>query len=189
MAAQSQVLRTRYIQRATSRTNISSKCRKCMAKEETINPIPVSGHCLFRINITNDMIHWCLCRKYQIQFSNKCYEHQPEVVVKNDQAKLFWDYSIRTDRVIRAHRSDVNLVEKTTKNISLIDVAVPWDSRMEDNGRDKIEKYHDLRKELRRLWNMQVKVVLIITGMLDTISTSLKENLEKVEANMALGLV
>ena len=39
MPVQDQALRTRYIQRAIDRSNISSKYRKCNGKEETINHI------------------------------------------------------------------------------------------------------------------------------------------------------
>ena len=68
---------------------------------------------------------------------NKWYEHQPQPVTENENAKLLWDYGIRTDRVIPAHRSDLTLVNKTNSKASLIDVAVPWDSRAEQKDKKK----------------------------------------------------
>ena len=70
-------------------------------------------------------VHWNLCKKYQMPCSNKWCEHQPQSVTENENAKLLRDYSIRTDRVIPAHRPDLTLVDKTTNKVSLIDVAVP----------------------------------------------------------------
>ena len=63
--------------------------------------------------------------------SNKWYDHQPQPATENEKAKLLLDYSIRTDRVIPAHRPDLTLVDKTNNEVSLIDVVVSWDSRVE----------------------------------------------------------
>ena len=175
MAAQDQALRTRYIQRAIDGTNISSKCRKCNVKEETINhivsecPALAQNQYKKRHDSVAKTLHWSLCKKYQLTCSDKWYEHQPAGVAENEQAKLLWDYSIRTDRVIQAHRPDLTLIDKIANKVSLIDVAVPWDSRVEMKEREKIEKYQDLRIEIRRIWDMPVEVVPIIIGALGTI--------------------
>ena len=109
MAAQDQALRTRYIQRAIDGTNISPKCGKCNQKGETINHIISEGPALAqnqykrRHDTVARAVHWNLCQKYQMPCSNKWNEHQPQPVTENENAKLLWDYSIRTDRVISAH--------------------------------------------------------------------------------------
>ena len=58
-------------------------------------------------------------------------------MTENENAKLLWDYSIRTDRVIPAHRPDLTLVDKTINKVSLIDVALPWDSIAEQKKQEK----------------------------------------------------
>ena len=60
-------------------------------------------------------------------------------MTENGNAKLLWDYSIRTDRVITAHQPDLTLVDKTVNIVLLIDVAVPWDSRAEQNEQERKE--------------------------------------------------
>ena len=50
------------------------------------------------------------------------------------------DYSIRTDKVIAEHRPDLTPVDKTNNKVSLIDVAVTWDSRAEQKEQEK-DKY------------------------------------------------
>ena len=52
-------------------------------------------------------------------------------MIEKENAKLLFYYSIRTDRVIPAHRPVLTLVDKTINKASLIDVVVPWDSRAE----------------------------------------------------------
>ena len=59
--------------------------------------------------------------------SNKWYEQKPQPMTENENAKPFWDYCIRTDRVIPAHRPDLTLDDKTINKVSLIDDAVPCD--------------------------------------------------------------
>ena len=145
MAAQDQALRTRYSQRAIDGTNISPKCRKCNQKDKTINHIASECTALAqnqykkRHNTVAKAVHWNLCNKYQMPYSNKWCEHQTQPVTENENAKLLWHYSIRTDRVILARRPDLTLVDKTINKISLIDVAVPWDSRAEQKEQERKE--------------------------------------------------
>ena len=138
MAAQDQALRTTYIQRAINRSNNSPKCKKCYQKDKTINHItsecPALAH-KKRHDTVARALHWNLCKKYQISCSNKWYEYQPQPMTENENAKLLWNYGITIYRVIPAHRPDLTLVDKTNNKVSLIDVAVPWDSR---------DKYQDL---------------------------------------------
>ena len=95
--------------------------------------------------------------------------------MENENEKLLWDYSIRTDRVIPAHRPDLTRIDKTINKISLIDVAVPWDTRAEQKNQENRDKYQDLRIELRRLWDKPVEIAPIIIGALGTITQVPKE--------------
>ena len=92
--------------------------------------------------------------------------------------------------MIQAHRPDLTLVNKTNNKVSLIDVAVPWDSRVEQKEQEKKKiDNQDLRIELKRLWDMPVEIVPIIIGALGTIPKSLKRNLEELGADVAPGLL
>ena len=145
MAAQDQVLRTRYIRG----TNISPICKKCNHKDETINhiaserPALVQNQYKKRHDTGARAVHWNLCKKYQMSCSNKWYEHQPQPVTENENAKLLWDYGIRPDRVIPAHQPNLTLVDKTNK-ISLIDVA-----EQKEQGRKKKKKKKKKEREIK----------------------------------------
>ena len=189
---QDQALRTSYIQRAIAGTNISPKCRKCNQKDETINHIDSECPALsqkqykMRHDTVARVVHWNLCKKYQMPCSNNWYEQQPQPVTENENAKLLWDYRIRIDRVITTHQPDLTLVDKTNKKVLLTDVAVPWVSRAEQKKQEiKGDKYQNLRIELRRLWDKPVEIVPIIIGALGTIPKSLKRDLEELGADVA----
>ena len=54
-----------------------------------------------------------------------------------------------------------------------MDFAIPSDSRIETKEYEKLEKYQDLARELKKLWNMNVRVIPIIIGALGTIPRDL----------------
>ena len=62
-------------------------------------------------------------------------KHKP--VTENKHAKLLWGNGIKTDKVITAHRSDLTLVDKTNNKVSLMDTAVPWNSRAVQEEQEK----------------------------------------------------
>ena len=46
---------------------------------------------------------------------------------------------------------------------------------------EKLDKYFDLTRELKKLWNMKVTVIQIIVRALDTISKNVEKRLEELE--------
>ena len=45
-----------------------------------------------------------------------------------------------------------------------MDFAAPADHRVKFNESEKKDKYLDLASELKQLWNMKVRLILIVTG-------------------------
>ena len=45
------------------------------------------------------------------------------------------------------------LVDKKAKSCVIIDVAIQSDCRIREKEIEKIEKYQNLKRELKRLWN------------------------------------
>ena len=56
-------------------------------------------------------------------------------------------------------------------------VAVPADHRLKMKENEKIDKYLDLVGELKKIWNMKVKVISIVVGALGTVPKSLEKKL------------
>ena len=101
------------------------------------------------------IVRWKLVRKCNFEAGDKWYEHEPEIVLENEDYKILWDFSIKTDHVIEARRPDLVVVDKKERSCKIIDFAVPGDSRIEKE-KDKIEKYQDLRRESQKIWNIKV---------------------------------
>ena len=88
--------------------------------------------------------------------------------------------NIQCDHLIEARRPDIVVVSKGERKCSIIDIAVPGDSRTSDNEKEKVEKYQDLKREIKRIWNVRsVIVVPVIFGALASITKKLDDWLEK----------
>ena len=77
------------------------------------------------------IVHWKLAGKCNFEAGDKCYEHEPESVLENEDYKILSDFSIQTDHVIEAWRPDLVVVDKKERSCKIIDFAVPGDSRIE----------------------------------------------------------
>ena len=51
------------------------------------------------------------------------------------------------------------LVDKSKKSCHIIDVAIPEDSGVKEKDFEKAEKYQNLARELRRIWEVKTNVV------------------------------
>ena len=63
----------------------------------------------------------------------------------------------------------------------MVDFAVPADHRIILKESEKKDKYLDLARELKELWNMKVTIVPIVIGALGTITKWLLKGLEELE--------
>ena len=58
------------------------------------------------------------------------------------------------------------------KHMFLIDVAIPDDGRMAAKFQEKMQKYTDLKFEVRKMWEQPVFVVPVILGALRSVPPS-----------------
>ena len=187
VAAQDQVLSTNAIKVKIYNQSGSPMCRLCGVKEETVDHL-VS--CCEKIAQTDykgrhdrvaTLIHWSLCKQYGFPRCDNWWTHQAEKVLENDDFKVLWDFSIRTDKVIEAHRPDIVIVDKRSKEALLVDVAIPGDARVAIKETEKINKYQDLAIEVQRLWELRkVKVVPIVIGALGAVPVAFRKHLKSL---------
>ena len=62
----------------------------------------------------------------------------------------------------------------------IIDFAIPYNSRVDKKEAEKIEKYQDLAREIKRLWNTQVKIISVVIGALGTTPRLLPKRLKDI---------
>ena len=121
------------------------------------------------------MLHWNLCKKYHLPAAEKCWENKIEKVLQNNEAKILWDFKIQTDKHLAHNIPYITVVEK--KQVWLVDVAIPSDSRIQQKEVEKITKYQDLKIEVERLWERKATVVPVVIGALGAISRDLTKHL------------
>ena len=84
--------------------------------------------------------------------------------------------------MIPARRPDLIIInKKKRKFVKLSTFAVLEDHRIILKASEKKDKYLDLAKELKKLWNMKVTIVPIVIGALGTITKGLLKGLEDLE--------
>ncbi|XP_072173963.1 uncharacterized protein [Diadema setosum] len=186
IAAQEQALSTNALKAKIQKRDVDATCKICRERDETVQHIVCGCSKLAqkeykrRHDKLAQVLHWELCRKHEIPCESKWYMHKPQKVSENDQVKILWDFDVQTDNVIQHRRPDIIVVERARQMCTIVDVAVPGDSRVAEKEKEKIEKYQDLARELRRLWNMRTKVIPIVVGALGTTPKQLRRHLDDV---------
>ena len=195
-SAQEQALRTNYTKFHIDKTADSPLCRMCGERGESIyHLISECGKLAQReYKRRHDdvarYVHWQLCQNVGIESCDKWYEHKPECVMENNDYKIYWDFMIQCDRMIEARKPDVVLIAKRTKDVRIIDIAIPGDKRVKDKEIEKLEKYQMLKEEVRRLWKMKTVTVLpIVIGALGAVSQRFTGYVNKVGANIRLEIM
>ena len=121
-------------------------------------------------NRVGKVIHWELCKKLKLDHSNKWYLHNTKSVLVNDTHKLFWNFEIQTDPLISARQPELIIINKKERTSRIEDFSVPADHRVKFKESEKMDKYLDLARELKKLWNMKVAITPIVIGALGTVT-------------------
>ena len=108
--------------------------------------------------------------------------HNPAPALENDTHKLLWYFNIQTDQLIPPRRLVLTIINHKKKRIcKIFDFAVPLDHRINRKESEKKDKYLNLARELKKLWNMKVTIVPIVIGALGTITKGLLKGLEDLD--------
>ena len=81
---------------------------------------------------------------------------------------------------IYGRRPDVIVVQKDKNLFQIIHFACPYGGKVDTKELEKIEHYQDLARELRKIWNMKVKVIPLVIGALGTAPIKLRSWLKEI---------
>ena len=187
MAAQEQAIRTNYVKHHVDKSRDSPSCRMCGEMGETVSHIICECSKLTQKkykrchdNVAR-IVHWEICKKYDLPRAEQWYNHKPEGVTENESIKVLWDFNINTDYEIEHRRPDIVVVLKPEKECLIIDIAVPGDTRIKQKEQEKIEKYQDLKREIARLWCLRkVTVIPVVVGALGCVTKEAEQYIEKI---------
>ena len=105
--------------------------------------------------------------------------HNPAPVLENDTHKLLWDFDIQTDHLISARKLDLIVINNKKKKIcKIVDFA---DHRIKLKECEKRDKYLDLARELKKLWNIKVTIIPIVIGAFGTVTKGLLKGQDYLE--------
>lgn len=162
------------------------RCRRCRSAVENVNHI-ISG-CQFitqsdyknRHDQVAKIIHQRLLQRHSLlKDQMPYYKYDPEPLAENDEARIYWDRGIITDKTIHHNRPDITVVFKKTKVAYLVDIAVPSTVNLLATYAEKVRKYQDLSVEIKHQWHLRevhvVPVVISATGVVPkSLSLALK---------------
>ena len=82
------------------------------------------------------------------------------------------------------------MVLKKEKECKIIEIAVLGDCRIGIKETEKIEKYEELKREIRKIWAMKkVEVIPIVVGALGAVSNKLDKWIEKLGIHIRIELL
>ena len=92
--------------------------------------------------------------------------------------------------MIEARRTDIILIDKKDRKGIIIDIAVPTDVRVGEKETEKVEKYHDLKREIGRLWRLKiVEVIPLVIGALRNVTKEFDGWIEKLQITNNAGVM
>ena len=92
-----------------------------------------------------------------------------------------WDFNKQTVHVISPIRPNIIIINKKKRTCKIVDYDVPVDSRIKLMKSVMRDKDLDLARELKKLWNMQLTIIVIVIGAFGTVTKGLLKGLEDVE--------
>ena len=99
--------------------------------------------------------------------------------------KILWYFEIQTDHLISARRPGLMIVNKKRKEKKrtcwIVDFGVPAYHSVKLKEIEKRDKYLDLAREQKKLWNMKVTVIPNVICALSTVNKGLVQALKDLE--------
>ena len=87
---------------------------------------------------------------------------------------------MQTDRPIPNNKPDIIIRDNDKGTYMLIDVAISGDRNVIRKETEKNLKYKRLTIEIKRMWNVKAKVMMLIIGTNRTMSKSLRKYMSKI---------
>ena len=121
-------------------------------------------------------------KKFRFDPMNKWYMHNPAPVQENGIHKVLWDWHVDGSPNLSQKTRPYNNQKKKKKRIcKIVDFAVPANHRIKLKECEKKNKYLDLARELKKLWNIKVTIIRIVIDAFGAITKGLLKTLEDLE--------
>ena len=95
--------------------------------------------------------------------------------------KILWDVDIKTDHRFPPKRPKLVIINKRVLISRKEGFTVPMNHIVRIKENEKREKYMNLARELRMLWNMTVTMIPIVIGAFETVPNVLEKRMKELE--------
>ena len=146
-----------YYNRKTKSQVTDEKCRLCGDSLENVQHI-LSGSSalaqtkyLLRHNNAFKILFFEVLRSLDLMTKVEPWFSQvtPKPLYENEHATAFWDVPLFADPTqVKANRIDATVIDKTSKQVRVIEMSCPWLENRESKDFEKTTKYSQLRLEL-----------------------------------------
>ena len=119
-----------------------------------------------------------LCRKYDVECSEKWFKHKPQIISKSSSGDvtIYWDQKWYMSRPVYHCKPGVVVRDSKTNTWTIIDFAVPLDHNIVDKEQEKITNYGKLVQVIRSDYSRTrciTKIVLIVVGAFGVVAKNL----------------
>ena len=135
---------------------------------------------------SSSLYHWEICKNYNIEVTDKYYEHKPTTETENKEATILWDMPIQTDKEIKANRPDIVVKNKKERTCQLIDMSVPIERNTSLKVTEKLSKYKDLEIEIERMWGFNTMTIPVVVGALGLIKKGMEKYISTIPGNIKI---
>ena len=194
LAAQDQALMTQGFKKMAGLSQ-DDQCRFCHEAVESGNHLMsgckillADGHYTKRHNKVCRYLHWSICKEYNIE-TQPVWLHEPAPTTSQDDIVIFYDKPLHCGRYIEggAIKPDIVVWNRTTKWAKIIEVSVPNDFGLNRMEREKVNKYQDLKHDLRDTWDLdEIEIIPIIVGATGLVKNNITEYLNSIPGNPKL---
>ena len=132
-----------------------------------------------RHDLVGKMINWELCKKFKFDNTTKWYMHKPESLLENQSHKILWDFKIQTDHLILTSWPDWVIIYKKMRTCWIVDLP-SWQTTEWKSKKMKWDKYLDLARQLKRLWNLKVTVISVVISAFGKVPKGLEIGQAKI---------
>ena len=126
--------------------------------------------------------HYCSCNKIITKVERWFSQVTPKPLYENEHATAFWDVPLFADTTqVKANRIDATVIDKTSKQVRVIEMSCPWLENRESKDFEKTTKYSQLRLELtNRYPEYKVNQYNIIMDILGGCSKEVEQNIKEL---------
>ena len=188
LAAQDQGLMTKGFMKMAGLTQ-DDQCRFCKAAVESTSHLVsacdtmlTDGHYTARHNKVCRYLHWSICKHFEIE-TQPVWLHEPQLITATEDVSIFYDKPLNVGRYIEggAIKPDIVVWDRKKKEAKIIEVSVPNDFGINRAKRVKVNKYQDLKNDLRQTWELEnIEIVPVIVGATGLIKNNLKSYLTSI---------